>query len=110
MIARIWRTQIDETRAQEYRRFARLRSLPMFREQPGFVGVMFGSNLDERAVITLWQDAASARRLDRSTSYKRTVAEIEGTGFLRGESTVELFELDGFFLEHAPEDHEDVGL
>jgi hypothetical protein len=68
MVARIWRTQIDETRADEYRR---------------------------------WRDIASAQRLDQSETYKSTVAEIEATGFLRGESSIEVFELEGFFLEDA---------
>jgi hypothetical protein len=99
MVARIWRTQIDETRADDYRRFAHTKSLPMFREQPGFVGVLFAAKLAERAVITLWHDVASAQRLDRSDTYQSTVTEIEATGFLRGESTVEVFELEGFFLE-----------
>ena len=99
MIARIWRTQIDPSRAEDYRRFAHSQSLPMFREQPGFVGVLFAANLAERAVITLWRDAAAAQRLDQSETYRSTVAEIEATGFLRGESSVEVFELEGFFLE-----------
>jgi heme-degrading monooxygenase HmoA len=99
MVARIWRTQIDETRADDYRRFADQKSLPMFREQPGFAGVLFAANLTERAVITLWHDIASAQRLDQSETYKSTVAEIEATGFLRGASTIEVFELEGFFIE-----------
>jgi hypothetical protein len=38
MVVRIWRTEIDVTRAEEYRDFAHSRSLPMSRAQPGFVG------------------------------------------------------------------------
>jgi hypothetical protein len=101
MVARMWRTQIDETRAEDYRRFAHSKSLPMFREQAGFAGVLFAANGAERAVMTLWRDLAAARGLDRSDTYRSTVAEIEATGFLRGESTVELFELEGLFLEDA---------
>ena len=71
----------------------------MFREQPGFAGVLFAANLAERTVITLWRDLASAQALDRSETYKSTVADIEATGFLRGESTVEVCELEGYFLE-----------
>jgi heme-degrading monooxygenase HmoA len=101
MVARIWRTQIDEIRADEYRRFAHAKSLPMFRDQPGFLGVLFGANPGQRTVITLWRDLASAQRLDQSATYKSTVADIEATGFLRGESTVEVLELEGFFLEET---------
>jgi hypothetical protein len=101
MIARIWRTQIDQTRADDYRRFAHSKSLPMFRAQPGFAGVLFAAHMAERAVITLWNDVASAEALDHSQTYKSTVAEIEATGFLQGQSTVELLELEGVFLQDA---------
>jgi heme-degrading monooxygenase HmoA len=100
VIARIWRTEIDATRADEYRRFARERSLPMFREQPGFVGVLFAADRAERIVITLWRDLASAQGLDGSETYRRTVAQIEATGFLRGESTVEVLEVEDWY--HVP--------
>src|ERR671915_1195158 len=99
MVARIWRTQIDETRADDYRRFAQQKSLPMFRDQRGFIGVLIAADRGERAVITLWRDIACAQALDQSETYKSTVAEIEASGFLHGESSVEVFELEGFFLE-----------
>jgi heme-degrading monooxygenase HmoA len=101
MIARIWRTEIDETRAGEYREFACSHSLPMFRAQPGFAGVLFAAQGARRAVITLWDDLAAATALDDSASYNATVAAIEGTGFLRGDSAVEVLELEGVFLETA---------
>jgi heme-degrading monooxygenase HmoA len=101
MMARIWRTEIDETRADAYRDFARSRSLPMFRAQPGFAGALFAALGAERAVITLWHDLAAVDALEHSKSYKATVAEIEATGFLQGPSTVEVFELEEMFLERA---------
>jgi hypothetical protein len=69
--ARIWRTEIDETRADEYREFAHARSLPMFRAQPGFAGVLFAAQGTQRAVITLWEDLAGAEALDKSPPTKR---------------------------------------
>src|SRR5262245_6708677 len=98
MIVRIWLTHIDQTRADEYRDFAHSRSLPMFRAQPGFVGVLFAAHRAERAVITLWRDLASVEALDQSQTYKATVAEIEATGFLQGQSVVEVLELEEVFL------------
>src|SRR5215207_4696754 len=56
MIVRIWRTGLDESRADEYERFARERSLPMFQKQPGCVGVFFTRTEQGRAVITLWEN------------------------------------------------------
>lgn len=101
MIARIWRTEIDPARAEEYRDFARSKSLPMFRAQPGFGGVLFAARDAERSVITLWADRASAEALERSPAYRSTVAAIEATGFLRGSSTVEALELEEHFIEPA---------
>jgi heme-degrading monooxygenase HmoA len=94
MIARIWRTRIDETRADEYLRFAQSRSLPMFRSQQGFVGLLLGRQRADRVVISLWRNLSSAQALDESQTYKTTVAEIEATGFIVGPSTVEVLEVD----------------
>jgi heme-degrading monooxygenase HmoA len=98
MVVRIWRTEIDVRRADEYREFAHSRSLPMFRAQPGFAGVLFAGQGSERVVITLWRDVAAAEALDHSETYSATVAEIEATGFLRGDSSVEVLELERVFL------------
>jgi hypothetical protein len=101
MIARIWRTHIGQARAGDYRGFAHSRSLPMFRAQPGFAGAVFAAPWAERAVISLWRDLASAPAVGHSRAYQATVAEIEATGFLQGQSTVEIFELEEVFLEKA---------
>jgi hypothetical protein len=101
MVVRIWRTEIDATRAEDYRDFAHSRSLPMFRAQPGFAGVLFAARGAQRAVITLWHDGAAAEALDHSPTYNATVAEIEATGFLRGASEVEVLELEEVFLSGA---------
>ena len=96
MIARIWRTGIDPARAEEYERFAEERSLPMFRMQEGFRGVLFTTGPDgRRAVISFWEDAGAVEALDRSVSYRETVAALVGTALLRGEQSVELFEVHG---------------
>lgn len=99
MIARIWRTRIDELRANEYLEFARARSVPMFRAHDGFIGVVFGRHGDERTVITLWRDLAAAYALDDSQIYKSTVAEIEATGFIIGPSTLEMLEVEEIILD-----------
>ena len=95
-VVRVWRTKIDPARASEYDVFARTKSVPMFRAQPGFKGVFFASDGSHRAVVTLWRDRAAVEALARSTTYHATVAEIEATGFLSGESSVELYDIDQY--------------
>jgi SAM-dependent methyltransferase len=99
MIVRIWRTGIDEARAHDYQEFARQRSLPMFRSQPGFAGVLFAARPGQRVVITLWADQTAVQALDASDTYQATVAAIEAQGFLRGNGEVEVFELDGGLID-----------
>jgi heme-degrading monooxygenase HmoA len=95
MIVRIWRTQLDPNRREEYQLFAEKRSLPMFRAQRGFLGVLFAGVGSERAVISLWEDVEAVAALDSSPSYRETVDEISATGFLAGGSSVEVLEVHG---------------
>jgi hypothetical protein len=55
----------------------------------------------ERTVITLWRDVAAAHALDHSAAYKAAVADIEATGLLCGDSTLEVLEAEGVFLTGA---------
>jgi quinol monooxygenase YgiN len=87
---RVWRTHIDGGQAAEYEHFAATESLPMFRAQPGFLGLLFGRDGDKCIVTTLWKDHAAADALENSPAYQDTVARI--SRFLVGESTVERFE------------------
>lgn len=94
-VVRLWRTAIDPSRAEEYDDFARTKSLPMFRAQPGFKAVVFSSHNAQRMVITLWKDWESVDALRASTTYQATVKELETSGFLSGEQVVEAFAIDG---------------
>jgi hypothetical protein len=68
MIVRIWRTGIDGSRAEDYERFARDRSLPMFRAQTGFRGALFttaddaGGRSSRSRTIALQSRRSTARR------------------------------------------------
>jgi heme-degrading monooxygenase HmoA len=98
VIARVWRTGLDETRAEEYDRFAAQRSTPMFRRQPGLLGVLFTRTERGRAVITLWRDARDVEALERSEDYRATVAAIGAAGFLRGPQEVEVLPVDAAWI------------
>ena len=95
MLARIWRTSVDAARLAEYGEFERKRSLPMFREQRGLLGVLFLREADDRAAaLTFWEDEEAIQALATSPSYNRTVETLLATGLLRGEQTVEVFEVN----------------
>ncbi len=102
MLVRIWRTGVDASRLAEYGEFERERSLPMFREQRGLLGVLFLREADDRAAaLTFWEDEEAIRALAASPSYKETVETLLATGLLRGEQTVEVFEVrDGELMTH----------
>jgi heme-degrading monooxygenase HmoA len=96
MVARIWRTGVKPERFEEYERFARERSLPMFREQRGFIGVLFmRGDADRVAVLTLWDDEQAVEELEASSLYRQTVEVILGGGLLAAEQSVEVFEVHG---------------
>jgi heme-degrading monooxygenase HmoA len=90
VVVRIWRTSVVPERAEDYRRFARERSLPMFRRSDGFLGALFTEDGVERIVVTLWADRRSAERLAESAAYLETVAELERSGILAGEQGLEV--------------------
>lgn len=93
MLARLWRTRIDEGQAEAYEAFARDISLPMFHAQPGYEGALMLRAGEECTVITLWRDEASIASLKNSPSYGETVSAILATGFIRGEQCLELMDV-----------------
>jgi heme-degrading monooxygenase HmoA len=98
VIARIWRTGLDEGRSEEYDVFAADRSVPMLRRQPGFRAAFFVRTADGRAAITFWQDLAAAEALMVSKDYLETVEAILAAGFLRPPQSVELLPVDHAWL------------
>jgi heme-degrading monooxygenase HmoA len=96
-VVRIWRTGVDPQQISSYKRFAQSKSLPMFRAHAGFLGVFFTHRDDGlHAVITLWQDRASVEALEESPIYLQTVRELESSGLLVGESSVEVFDVEAY--------------
>ncbi len=98
MIIRVWRARVDDARASEYERFAEEASLPMFKEQHGFRGSLFGRSGEECVVVTVWDDDAAADSLDASPSYSKTVSSIRAAGFISVELGVERFDVHAAHL------------
>jgi heme-degrading monooxygenase HmoA len=93
MLARIWRTKLDISRIADYEHFAIQRSFPMFKDQPGFLGVLFARQEADCAVITFWDQPAAIEALESSPVYLTTVAEINQTGFLVGDASVDILDI-----------------
>lgn len=83
MILRVWRAEIDPARAAEYERFARERSLPMFRSHNGFRGCTFLRDGADCTVVTAWAGPGDVAALEASDHYRETVAAIMAAGFIR---------------------------
>ncbi len=99
MIIRIWRTEIERAHMAKYEQFAQERSLPMFRQQQGFLGVLFLGRQKDRAVLTVWRDLLAVEALAHSSTYQETSTELNATGWLVGQTSVEVFEVQGSFLD-----------
>ncbi len=85
---RMWSTGVDSARLEEYRAFARTRSLPMFRQQPGFVDVAFLCDGHRHHVLTIWQSEEDIARLAMSPTYQSTARDLAASGVLTGEQAV----------------------
>ena len=96
MIARIWTTAIDERREAEFLAYARTRSRAMFLEQPGCLGVLFlRDSPGMYRVCSFWEDRGGIDALANSTTYQQTVRGLIATDTLRGDASVELYEVMG---------------
>jgi heme-degrading monooxygenase HmoA len=90
MIARLWKTGLQPGRIKAYEAFAREISLPMFREQDGFLGCVMSHRDDQGVVLTFWRDAAAVEALKHSPSYQATVERILAADLLAGEQSTEV--------------------
>ena len=99
MIIRLWTTRVDKSRIAEYEENEKNRSTPMFRQQPGCLGVLFLRSGDNCFALTFWKDLESVERLKTSQSYIEASAFYSDSGMLLGEPSLQVFEVKGGFLE-----------
>ena len=98
MLIRIWQVKVKPDRFDELEDFSNARSLPMFMQQEGCLGVLFSRDEHYCATISFWEDMKAIEQLKDSSSYNDTVEKIVATGMLEGEQSVEIFETFGGFL------------
>ena len=99
MIGRLWTTRVDKTRIAEYEENENSRSTPMFRQQPGCLGVLFLRSDDNCFALTLWKDRESVERLKTSDSYLEASEFYSNSGMLLGEPSLQIFEVKVGFLD-----------
>ena len=96
MFARTWRTRIDMARLEEWDRFARERSTPMFRHHDGMLAVFHARDGDEWLTVSIWRDAQAVEALDSSQSYTTTAADLMATGMVLRDPVSKAFEVISF--------------
>ena len=98
MIVRLWKTRVDKARMGEYEENEGNRSTPMFRKQPGCLGVLFLRSGDDCFALTFWKDMEAVERLKTSKSYQAASSFYSDSGMLIGEPSLQVFEVKGGFL------------
>ncbi len=93
MIVRLWKTGLKQGRGEVYEEFARDISLPMFRQQKGFLGCIMSRKDDQGLVLTLWRDQDAVDALAHSSTYKATVERMLGADLLTGEQSTEVTDI-----------------
>lgn len=104
MLVRIWRTGVESHRWDDYARFEREHSQPMFSQQPGCRGVLFLrlSGGTGAAACSFWDDREAIDRLATSPTYRETVARLTDSGLLTGTQSVEVFTIASGALDSLP--------
>ncbi len=99
MILRIWRTEVDPARMEEYEEFEREISTPMFQQQPGVLGVLFLRSENDCVALSLWKDMDAVEALATSPTYLETVDRLLSTGLLRDKQTLEVLRVEGGLID-----------
>ena len=93
MLARLWTTGLLPERVSVYESFANDISLPMFREQDGFLGCVMVRSEHEGLVLTFWRDHAAIHALETSPSYCNTVKRLQEADVLAGSRRLAVYQL-----------------
>jgi heme-degrading monooxygenase HmoA len=99
MIVRLWTARVEKDRMAEYEQNEDSRSVPMFRRQPGCLGVMFLRSSENCCALSFWKDLESVETLKTSTSYLEASTFYSKSGMLIGDPSLEVFEVSGGFLD-----------
>ena len=84
-----------------YDSFARDVSLPMFREQDGFMGCVMVRSGHEGLVLTFWRDQRAIDALETSRSYRGTVERIQNAELLAGSQRTAIYQFQLIDVERV---------
>jgi heme-degrading monooxygenase HmoA len=100
MIVRLCKTQVQASRFAQYESWEKTRSLPMFKELEGCLGVLFLRSERYCFALSFWRDMAAVDGLETSTLYQQTSKAYEESGMLIGSAALLVFEtVEGFAKE-----------
>jgi hypothetical protein len=99
MIVRLWKTQVQAPRFTQYESWEKTRSLPMFKELEGCLGVLFLRSEGYCFALSFWRDIAAVDGLETSTLYQQTSKAYEESGMLIGSASLLVFETVGGFTK-----------
>jgi len=100
MIIRLWQAEIRSNRMEQYSQWERTRSLPMFKQQNGCLGVLFLRSDAFCFALSFWRDMNAVADLANSELYNETSKAYEDSGMLIGKATLRVFEaVEGFVVE-----------
>lgn len=95
MLLRSWRVKLHSGASERLEKFAREKSLPMFKSFEGCLQVYFCRQEDEFVTLTIWQDHAAMDRATSSLLYQSVVALLEVYDLFAAEPATEVFEVYG---------------
>ena len=67
MIIRLWRAEVRSNRMEQYSQWERTRSLPMFKQQDGCLGVLFLRSDVFCFALSFWRDMNAVAKLAQPT-------------------------------------------
>jgi hypothetical protein len=105
MIARMWRTRVQLSDANDFLEWERARAKPLYADSQGCVGALFMRNGGYVHCMSLWNNAHSLE--SASGELEIMERELAASGSLFGDAEVKVFSVsDGFldpFIRMMPE-------
>lgn len=102
MIVRLWKVKVNPDRIEQYALWEKTRSLPMFQELQGCLGVFFLRSKEHCLALSMWQGMDAVDALKDCKLYEKTSSDYEQSGMLIGDPELQVYEaIAGFTVGDA---------